>query len=59
MHLEHRWEHQQILTHKIARATILILPQGEGIHMRYIKQQIPNSDSLTFEDLAEVVVALR
>jgi hypothetical protein len=58
MKREGRWDSQNKLINRIARVTTRILPEGEGVYMRYINQQVPNSDSLKFEDLVEVVKPL-
>lgn len=58
MKREGRWDSQNQLINRIARVTTRILPEGEGVYMRYINQQIPNSDSLKFEDLLDVVKPL-
>ncbi|KAI3316582.1 hypothetical protein HD806DRAFT_527759 [Xylariaceae sp. AK1471] len=59
MKREGRWDSQNKLINRIARVTTRILPEGEGVYMRYINQQIPNSDSLKFEDLVEVIKPLK
>jgi hypothetical protein len=58
MKREGRWNSQNELINRIARVTTRILPEGEGVYMRYINQEIPNSDSLSFEDLLDVVKPL-
>lgn len=55
MKREGRWDSQNQLINRIARVTTRILPEGEGVYMRYINQEIPSSDSLKFEDLLDVV----
>lgn len=55
MKREGRWDSQNQLINRIARVTTRILPEGEGVYMRYINQEIPRSDSLKFEDLLDVV----
>ncbi|KAJ5108739.1 hypothetical protein N7456_005414 [Penicillium angulare] len=58
MKREGRWDSQNKLINRIARVTTRILPEGEGVYMRYINQEIPNSNSLSFEDLGEVIKPL-
>ncbi|CAH0058706.1 unnamed protein product [Clonostachys solani] len=58
MKREGRWDSQNQLINRIARITTRILPEGEGIYMRYINQEIPNSDSLKFEELLDIVKPL-
>ncbi|CAH0040695.1 unnamed protein product, partial [Clonostachys rhizophaga] len=58
MHREGRWDSQNQLINRIARVTTRILPEGEGVYMRYINQEIPNSDSLKFEELLNAVKPL-
>ncbi|KAI1422629.1 hypothetical protein F5Y12DRAFT_607906 [Xylaria sp. FL1777] len=59
MKREGRWDSQNKLINRIARVTTRILPEGEGVYMRYINQSIPNSDSLKFDDLLDVIKPLR
>lgn len=59
MKREGRWDSQNQLINRIARVTTRILPEGEGVCMRYINQQIPKSDSLKFEDLLDIVKPLK
>lgn len=58
MKREGRWDSQNQLINRIARVTTRILPEGEGVYMRYINQEIPSSDSLKFEELRDVVKPL-
>ncbi|KXH62528.1 hypothetical protein CNYM01_01739 [Colletotrichum nymphaeae SA-01] len=58
MKREGRWDSQNQLINRIARVTTRILPEGEGVYLRYINQEIPNSDSLKFEELLDVVKPL-
>jgi hypothetical protein len=53
-----RWDSQNMLINRIARVTTRILPEGEGVYMRYINQQVPNSDSLKFEELLDTIKPL-
>ncbi|KAI8633596.1 hypothetical protein F5Y19DRAFT_489058 [Xylariaceae sp. FL1651] len=53
-----RWNSQNLLINRIARVTTRILPDGEGVYMRYINQDVPNSDSLKFEELVDVIKPL-
>ncbi|KAI0465558.1 hypothetical protein F4859DRAFT_507959 [Xylaria cf. heliscus] len=54
-----RWESQIRLIDRIARVTTRILPEGEGVYLRCINQQISESDSLKFEDLSQVIRSLK
>lgn len=58
MKLGTRWDSQNMLINRIARITTRILPEGEGVYMRYINQQVVNADSLKFEELLEVIKPL-
>lgn len=58
MKREGRWDSQNQLINRIARVTTRILPEGEGVYIRYINQEIPSSDSLKFEELRDVVKPL-
>ncbi|KAJ2987333.1 hypothetical protein NUW58_g4567 [Xylaria curta] len=58
MQFEDHWGSQMELIKRIARVTTWILPEGKGIYIRYINQQVPNS-SLQFEDLLDVITTLR
>ncbi|RBA22420.1 hypothetical protein FPRO05_00767 [Fusarium proliferatum] len=54
-----RWSAQNNLIYHIARVTTLILPEGEGIYLRYINQDIPQSDSLEFDDIPIIINSLQ
>ncbi|KFA70990.1 hypothetical protein S40288_10361 [Stachybotrys chartarum IBT 40288] len=51
----HQNDSQNQLINRIARVITRILPEGEGVYIRYINQKIPNSNSLKFEELLNVV----
>lgn len=55
MMYENCWGFQKNLMLRIARATTRILPGDEGVYLRYINQEAPNSNSLKFEDLLYIV----
>lgn len=55
---EKRWTSQNQLINRIARVTTYILPEGEGVYMRYINQGISNADSLAFEELRDIIQPL-
>ncbi|VUC33279.1 unnamed protein product [Clonostachys rosea] len=56
---ENRWDAQNQLINRIARVTTYILPEGEGVYLRYINQEIPNADSLSFQETADVIEPLK
>ncbi|KAH7322442.1 hypothetical protein B0I35DRAFT_425816 [Stachybotrys elegans] len=59
MKREDRWASQNMLINRIARVTTRILPESEGVYLRYINQDIPKLNSLKFEQLLDVVEPLR
>ena len=42
-----RWEAQVQLVKRIARITMRILPEGDGIELRFINQDVDNSDKFS------------
>ncbi|RGP62532.1 ankyrin repeat [Fusarium longipes] len=56
---EHRWTAQNELINRIARVTTRILPEGEGVYLRYISQTIEHSDSLKFEEIPRAIQTLK
>ncbi|OTA98430.1 hypothetical protein M426DRAFT_113088 [Hypoxylon sp. CI-4A] len=54
-----RWNSQNQLINRIARITTRILPEGEGVYLRYINRDVPNSDSLKFEELPDILKQMR
>ncbi|KAL8386921.1 hypothetical protein RB595_010294 [Gaeumannomyces hyphopodioides] len=53
---ERRWELQRELVKRIARITTRILPEGEGVALRFINQDVSdNSSNLTLEELCKTI----
>ncbi|GAP84999.1 putative ankyrin repeat protein [Rosellinia necatrix] len=51
MSSERRWESQAQLVRRIAQITTRILPDGEGVALRFINKDINNSDNLTLDGI--------
>ncbi|KAF5982454.1 putative ankyrin repeat protein [Fusarium bulbicola] len=56
---ENRWTVQNELIYRIARVTTRLLPEGEGIYLRYINQDVPESGSLRFDEMPNITKTLR
>lgn len=54
---ENRWENQKALALRIARITTLILPEGEGVALRFINQRTNESTSLDLAGIQQVLNA--
>ncbi len=56
---EKRWENQKALALRIARTTTRILPDGEGVALRFINQTTEESTSLDLEGIGQVLNSIR
>ncbi|KAL8354818.1 hypothetical protein RB601_000537 [Gaeumannomyces tritici] len=53
---ENRWQTQRDLVKRIARITTRILPEGEGVALRFINQDVSDkSSNLTFNELCNMM----
>lgn len=52
---EGRWPSQRSLALRIARTTTRILPDGEGVALRFINHQTDESSTLRLEDIGRVL----
>ncbi|KAL8413223.1 hypothetical protein RB594_004738 [Gaeumannomyces avenae] len=53
---ENRWQTQRDLVKRIARITTRILPEGEGVALRFINQGVSDkSSNLTFNELCDMM----
>lgn len=52
---EERWENQKKLALRIARTTTRILPDGEGVALRFINQETNESPSLDLDGIGRVL----
>ncbi|KAF5547467.1 transcription factor [Fusarium mexicanum] len=55
MKREGRWANQKALIGRIAKITTKILPDGEGVALRFINQDIDNSSNLTFDQISNII----
>ncbi|KAL7919144.1 hypothetical protein ACQKWADRAFT_329988 [Trichoderma austrokoningii] len=55
MKREGRWESQKELIHRIAEVTTLVLPEGEGVALRFINRDVNNATNLTAEGIKEIL----
>ncbi|KAH8730014.1 hypothetical protein GQ44DRAFT_673679 [Phaeosphaeriaceae sp. PMI808] len=55
MKREGRWDAQAQLANRIARITTRILPQGEGVALRFINQESKGDATLSFEQIGEIL----
>ncbi|KAL2686876.1 hypothetical protein Neosp_004418 [[Neocosmospora] mangrovei] len=54
-HRDNRWENQKALALRIADITTRILPEGEGVAVRFINQEVDNSDNLDLEGIKKIL----
>ncbi|OTB16288.1 hypothetical protein K445DRAFT_21926 [Daldinia sp. EC12] len=52
---EGRWGNQKDLVNRIAKITTRILPEGEGVALRFINQDIDNSSNLTLQGIGGII----
>ncbi|KAF4439214.1 transcription factor [Fusarium acutatum] len=52
---EGRWTNQKALIGRIAKITTKILPDGEGVALRFINRDVNNSTNLTFDQISNMI----
>lgn len=58
MRQEGRWDSQMTLVQKITRITTQLLPEGKGVALRFINQEVVSpAPNLTLEEIREMVSA--
>lgn len=55
MRLGRRWDSQKKLVQRITKITTRILPEGEGVALRFINRDLNNSSKLTFEEIGTIM----
>jgi hypothetical protein len=55
MKREGRWDNQKKLISRIANITTRILPEGEGVALRFINREVQNSTNLTLEEIGKIM----
>jgi hypothetical protein len=55
MKREGRWDAQVQLVKRIARITTRILPEGDGVALRFINQNVANSDKLSLQGIGNIM----
>ena len=50
-----RWDAQVQLVKRITRITTRILPEGDGVALRFINQNVDNSDKLSFLEIGNIM----
>jgi hypothetical protein len=50
-----RWDAQIQLVKRITRITTRILPEGDGVALRFINQDVDNSDKLSFLEIGNIM----
>ena len=55
MKREGRWAAQVQLVKRIARITTRVLPDGDGVALRFINQNVDNSDKLSLQAIANIM----
>jgi len=55
MHHGDRWDAQVQLVNRITRITTRILPEGDGVALRFINQDTDNSDKLNFRQIGDIM----
>lgn len=55
MKCEGRWESQKNLIKRITKITTRILPEGEGVALRFINQDVPDSSNLNLEGIGKII----
>ncbi|KAF7361170.1 putative ankyrin repeat protein [Mycena sanguinolenta] len=50
-----RWDAQVQLVKKIAQITTRVLPEGDGVALRFINQDVNNSETLSFQEIGNIV----
>ncbi|UKZ70763.1 uncharacterized protein TrAtP1_011733 [Trichoderma atroviride] len=55
MKREGRWESQKELIQRITQVTTLVLPEGEGVALRFINRDVDNATNLTIEGIRDIL----
>ena len=55
MKCEGRWEAQKDLVGRITKITTKILPDGEGVALRFINRDVNNAANLSSEDVGKIM----
>ncbi|KAJ6452284.1 ankyrin repeat-containing domain protein [Mycena sanguinolenta] len=50
-----RWDAQVRLVKKIAQITTRILPEGDGVALRFINQDVNSSEKLSFQEIGSII----
>lgn len=59
MRREDRWESQKILVERITKITTRVLPEGEGVALRFINREVPNSSNLRLGDIENIFKSMK
>jgi hypothetical protein len=55
MKRDDRWNAQKKLIQRITKVTTQILPEGEGVALRFINQKVDNSSNLTLDGIRRIM----
>jgi hypothetical protein len=55
MHREGRWDAQKKLIQRITKITTRILPEGEGVALRFINREVDSSSNLTLDGIGKIM----
>lgn len=50
-----RWDNQKKLVEQISKVTTMVLPDGEGVALRFINQDVDDSSSLSLEGIGQII----
>ncbi|KAK7016334.1 putative ankyrin repeat protein [Favolaschia claudopus] len=50
-----RWEAQVRMVKKITQITTRVLPEGDGVALRFINQDVDNSEKLSLQDIGRII----
>lgn len=50
-----RWDSQKRLVDRIAKITTRILPEGQGVALRFINQDVDNNSNLTLAEIRNIL----
>jgi len=56
---ENRFENLKHLVRRITRTTTRILPDNEGVALRFINQNVPNSTNLTLDQIDNIITPMQ
>jgi len=59
MRRDDRWEAQKRLINRITEITTRILPQDDGVALRFINQEVENSSNLTFLEIKNMLEPMK